>query len=275
MANHGYSYVPEKGFIGFQRELSSGEWAEVSSKKYDTTDQTAGAGLVNAPQPVVWKLRATWAITALREALGRSAVSIEALDARWDSSQRKLHFALGSALEDDDTEKREAAGRLRGALLVGNGTGQTKLSYDEEVDFGRQQVAITARGQLAADVAAVGLGALLKQIDDATESLARGIGRGPGNKRVGARSLRIREALMECAVAFNGIHDDIAWFLERTEPGEARRRLERMNAPFEALLERYPSPRGAQAAPVMEEEAADPGAGEATGAEPGAPSEPS
>lgn len=265
MASYGYSYVPEKGFIGFQRDFSAGEWAEVSSKKYDSPEQKAGAGLVNAPHPVVWKLRATWAITALREALGRSAASIEALDVRWDSLQRKLHYTLGSSVEDDDSSKRECAERLRGVLLLGNGTAQTRLSFDQEVDFGRQQLALTARGPLAEAAAAVGLGSLLKQIDDATEALARGIGRGPGNQRAGTRSARIREALMACVVAFNGIHDDIAWFLERTEPGEARSRLERLNAPFEALLERYPSPSGAAVPPVPREEVTPI---EETGAEP-------
>ena len=36
--------------------------------------------------------------------------------------------------------------RLREVLVLGNGTAQTNLGWDEEVDFGRQQLELTAKG---------------------------------------------------------------------------------------------------------------------------------
>ena len=62
------------------------------------------------------------------------------------------------------------------------------------------------------------------------------------------RSRRIRAAVAACASDFNGIHSELVWLIGHAPPGPVRTRLERMLAPFQALLERYPSPAGAPAA---------------------------
>jgi hypothetical protein len=200
------------------------------------------AALLEASLPVAWKVRATRAITALRDAIGATAEELEQLDGTWGSLQRKLNFSLGIAAEDKDGPTREAATRLRDALLLGNGTAQNALGWEEEVDFGRQQLALTATGPLAADATKVGIKPLLQDIDTATEALAHGLGRGPGQKSASSRATRRREALVECTTAFNSIHDELAWFVANTEDGEARAKLEQMLAPLQALLERHPIP---------------------------------
>lgn len=80
--------------------------------------------------------------------LGSSTAVVTERDAEWDSAQRALNLCLATAAEHKDPAVREAAGRLRGALLKGAGTEQTTLSYDEEVDYGRQQLLRAAKDPL-------------------------------------------------------------------------------------------------------------------------------
>ncbi|WP_437586003.1 hypothetical protein [Sorangium sp. So ce1000] len=242
MARYGYSFVPDRGFSAFSRDLDGGAWRDVAIKKYDTPDRMPPQ-LVEAPRPVAWKLRATWCIAALDEALGiASAGDLAALDAEWDAAQRALHHFVASAEEGEDAAVREAATRVRAVMLKGNGTEQTRLGYDAEVDFGRSQMA-AAKRSMEADVKKIGAGAHLKRIDKATEALARGIGRGDGEKRPGTRAKRVRAATSGCVTAFNAIHDEINWLLAHTPPGDKQRQLlEALHAPFLALLERYPPP---------------------------------
>jgi hypothetical protein len=255
---YGYGYVTEKGFIAFAHDISEGPWADVAVEGNEL--RTLGSDPMEIPRPVAWKTRVVWAIAALRDALGASPEVLAVLDVGWDGTQRKLFHAIGGALEDDDPAVRNAAMRLKGALLSGNGTAQTSLSYDDEVDFGRHQVELMTNGALAEDTKRIGLTGLRDRIDETTEALARGIGRGPGEKRTMARSKRIRTARAVCASDFNGIHSELAWLIAHTQPGPARTRIEQMLAPFQALLERYPAPAGAPApveapppAPTVEE----------------------
>lgn len=242
MTRHGYGYVSEKGYMAFTHDLGEGAWAAISITAYDNPEHTLPANPFSVPPDIAWKLRAAWAIAVLRDALGASPEVLAGLDARWDASQRKLFHLLGAAESDQSKAIQDAAKRLKGALLSGNGTEQTTLSYDEEVDYGRNQVALMSSGPLVADVTLLGLAAMRDQISQDTEALGQGIGRGPGEKRVPSRSRRIRAAVASCAAAFNGIHGEIAWMIEHTPPGAVRTQLEAMLAPFQALLERYPAP---------------------------------
>ncbi|WP_437585755.1 hypothetical protein [Sorangium sp. So ce1000] len=266
MAGYGYSYVTDKAFSAFARELEQGVWKSVSIEKYDVPNRVPAALLLEAPRPVVWKTRARWAIAELDGALGvASAAELAELDAEWDSSQRALHMFLGSAAEHREPAHRDAAVRLRGALLAGAGTEQAGYGYDAEVDFGWHQVAIAERAPLAADVKKVGAAAHLKRIEEATAALAKGLGRGPGQKRAAPRSKRVRETMVACRTAFNAIHEEIDWLIEHTPNGKHREHLEALRAPFLALLERNP-PR---ALPATEEEKE--GTGESPAPPPGAP----
>lgn len=114
MAGYGYSYVTDKGFTSFTRELSEGAWKDVSIKKHDADGDplVAKSSLLDAPPPVVWKLRATWCIRRLARAMGvTTADDIVTLDAEWDSSQRALNLGLLTAAEHRDADLRAAAER--------------------------------------------------------------------------------------------------------------------------------------------------------------------
>lgn len=258
MAQFGYGYVPEKGFIAFTRDLSSGAWhAVVIPKKLDpAAERWHATALMDLPRVVYWKLRASSAIEWLRAALGvGTAEVLEALDGNWDRLQRRLNHRIGDAEEDSKATHREAAKRLRGQLLSGNGTAQTNISYDEEIDFGWNQVELASKGATAEYVKLLGLGDLLHEINAATNDLAKGLGRTPGQKRTAPRFARVRAALAECAGVFNGVHDDIAWAVAHSEPGPEQDQLKALLQPFEGLLERYP-------APVKGEPTGSPGGGE-------------
>lgn len=256
MSRYGYSYVTDRGFTSFARVLSEGAWKDISLKKYDTESDTlfAKSSLLESSLPVMWKLRATWSIRVLVRAMGvTSTDALIELDGEWDSAQRALNLALLVATEHREVDRRAAAERLRTALLLGSGTAQTQLSYEKEVDFGYSQLDLTGKAPLSADVKATGIKPHLERVRDATDALAMGLGRAPGQRRAGTRARRIREALVGCSTAFNMIHDQLAWTLEHTAPGNDRDLLEALQAPLLALLDRYP-PRAKTATEEVEDD---------------------
>lgn len=248
MAGHGYSGVNDKGYGAFGAELKKSAWGGVSIKKYDSQDGNAQLALADAPMVVAWKLRATWGIRTLVQATGTDA--LVAFDDEWDSAQRAFNLRVGAAEEHQKPAVRQAATRVRASLLSGAGTAQTSLTYDQEVDFGRNQAELAGKAPLAADLETIGAGDALKRIHLATEALAGGLGRGANKGRAPARSQRVREALMACSTAFNGIHDEIVWALDHTRDQAERTRLEALLAPMQALLDRYPSAAATPAAPA-------------------------
>lgn len=240
MPRHDFSIVTDKGFNAFLHDLDEGAWKDVSIKRYDTLGRMPLTLLLEAPRPVVWKVRATWAIMSLKYALGStSADRLDELDAEWESAQRDLVLALLGGIEHKDPARQRAASRLRDALGLGSGAPQAACGYDEEVALGRQQIAITASGPLAEDVERLKLGGHRKSIHEATEALAEAIGRTSKQPRSALRSRRVQEALSGCAVSFGVIHDELVWLLAHTPEGETKRHLHALREPFLALLERY------------------------------------
>ncbi len=172
------------------------------------------------------------------------------LDSSWDSAQRRLFHRVATGIDDDDRAVRAAADRLSAQILAGTGIAQTQYDFDAEVDFGLNQIALTqADGPLAADAKKLKLGDALADVAKTTEALAKGIGRGTGDKRR-PPSRKLRIAIAECAASFNGVHEDIAWFVGRTPPGAERDRLTALLVPLEALLSRHAPGAPAEAAPA-------------------------
>ncbi len=235
MAGLGYGNVNDRAFVAFADELEEGAWKDVVTKKYEEPGKESAAALLAAPQPVVWKLRLRFGIGAVIAALGAPALA--SLDNAWDASQRRLFHRIATGMDDKDRAVRDAADRLAARLLLGTGTAQTQLDYDGEVDFGRNQIALTQSGALAADVKKVKLDDALADVKKATEDLADGLGRSGGAKRK-APSKVLREAVAECAASFNAIHEQLGWFIRRTAKGAERDTLTALLAPLEALLSR-------------------------------------
>ena len=248
MAAYGYGGVTDRAFVAFDRELDDGAWKGIALKKADEQASENAALLLNAPQPVIWKLRLRWGSAGVLAALG--ATSLVELDGSWDSAQRRLFHRVAAGVDSEDADVRAAADRLSAQILAGTGVAQTQYDFDAEVDFGLNQIALTqAGGSLAADAKKLKLGDALADVEKTTEALAKGIGRGTGDKRR-PPSRKLRSAIAECAASFNAVHEDIAWFVGRTPPGAERDKLTALLVPLEALLSRHAPATPAEAALV-------------------------
>ena len=258
MARNGYGNVDDKGCLSLASALEEGSWKDISIKKHDSEDMIALSPLASTPAAVYWKLTGTWGIRRLVQAM--SVGNTVELDGEWDSAQRSFSAGIASEEDHQDPAHRAAAGRLRTALLDGAGTQQTQLDLDKEYDFGQKQLRLAEEKSLAADLKLTGLAPKLERIRAATAALGEGTGRAPGKNRAPARSLRIRDALQECAAAFNGIHDGLVWAIAHTASGPDRDKLETMLEPFQALLDRYPATAAASPAAAAGEGKAAPAA---------------
>lgn len=237
MASYGYGNIPARGFLGFEPELESGAWGEINTKKHEEAARADGAALLAAPQLVAMKLRMRFGIAAVLAAFG--ATPLTKLDEAWDATQRRLFHRIAVHVDDPDADLRARADRLFSQLLSGTGIAQTRLDYDDEVDWGRRQVALTKPGgALAEDAKKLRLGDVLAEVATTTEALAKGLGREAGTTRK-PPSRKLRDAVAECAASFNAVHEALVFYAGRTAPGPERDRLLALVAPLERLLERH------------------------------------
>jgi hypothetical protein len=239
-----FGNVDPDGFLGFADELDKGEWATIDVTSYLAPDGKLLKPLCDAPACVEWKLSLKGAVAAVFDAR-EGAGSAKELDRLWDGKQKQLAALIQAATNDSDAKKREAAARLHKSLLRGAGTAQTKLRYQQEVDFAKQQALTATSAEVAADVGLLGLGPILDEIAAATAKLAAAIGHGEGSDRP---SDRFRGAVAECAAEFASVANRITSATKHGMEGEDRQRAQRLLAPLEALVARYPAP--APAAPA-------------------------
>ena len=241
MAGQGFSYVTEEGFIGFLTELEKDSWAKI-----DISALTAAspASSLKAPCEARWKLRlvqSCTAVVAAKKDAGRTPKQID--DEAWDPAQDKLDAETGIYLRRDDANKKAAAERVRSKFLLGRGKGQTRLSFDKEVDHGRMQVQL-ANTDYKDDVALLGLQKIIEGIGRATEELATALGIGSGTLNTAANRQQLqRDAASACVLAFSNILDDLEWQLSQTSTSEEEKKLlASLRTSLVSLLSRYPSP---------------------------------
>lgn len=235
MTTYGFARVDADGFLGMLAVLRQGAWAEVplpASSDQPTTEWNLLSQEVRA------KVRLTEALGLLRQAVGAEDRAVE-LDQAWDRLQRRLDGMLTADTYHDDPDRQAAAQRLRKLLTLGNGTGQTGLSFQAEVDFGNRQALLVGH-ECAADVALLGYGPLFVSIDAATRALAAVLGRNDGSGRA-VRSERLRDALSRCVTAFNLTLAELDEGLARLPDGPVRARYAALQAPLRALLDRTPA----------------------------------
>ncbi|MBI5517365.1 MAG: hypothetical protein HY909_26565 [Deltaproteobacteria bacterium] len=232
---YGFGSVTEAGFTGFRKALDEGAWASVELGALDREEPS----LLGAPGEVTlaagWKLRLRWSLGALNAALaGQDAANVE--DAAWDRLQRRLDAQLSVHESEEDPALVSAAQRLRRRLLRGDGTLQTSYRYEDEVRFGRMQVAEASDGECAQDVALCGLGSTLQLIGEATERLAEKIGYGVQEAKPRPRSVLVREAWAGCVVAFDAVYGELRWYLAHARSEAHKATGEALLAPLQRLL---------------------------------------
>ncbi|TKD03203.1 hypothetical protein [Polyangium fumosum] len=253
MSEPSYAHVPEEGFHGFAQELAQGEWALVDSKDFEGGGQGPAKPLCEAPLQVAWKLRIGWTLAELGAARG-GADAAKDVDGAWDGTQKKFGGLL-LASHDKDPEKRAASARLQKAFLLGAGSGQTKLRYQQEVDFGRTQVQLAKEAQHAADIHLLGLDGVIAEIEETTDALADAIGHGQGTGR--RPSERRRAALGACSTTFAAVADSIAWAIRCGTPGD-QPRAQALLESLHALAKRYPAPASGTSTPADQTTSAAP-----------------
>jgi hypothetical protein len=233
-----FTHVPAAGFAAFDVELSTGEWACVDSSRFEGGARRSAKPLDEGPALVVVKLRLKWAIASLMQAI-EVAGDAKECDRQWDTLQRQLATILGARAASNDPVKRAAVQRLQSTVLLDASAAQTKLPYEQEVDFGRKQVLHASQGQGAADVASLGLVPLMLEIAAATDALATAIGYGTTTKTPQECKAEARAA---CAATFASAAYWLGWIAEYGSEGTDRERAKALVKPLEQLSERYAGP---------------------------------
>lgn len=244
MARYGYSYLSDKQLLSFlQSEMERGEWGKIDTSKYQDTAQLPPEGLLDLPVLLVFKLWLFWALSGLARTLGiLDTTVLLKLDEAWDSFQRQLHFQLAFFAAGLDQAKKEAALRLREVMLLGDGLAQTRLSYDDEADFGYRQIALSKEEGHAKDIALLGIEPLFESILASTSALEKGLGRTPGDTRRGPRSKRVEAALNDCRATCLLVHKGLERLSKTTPAGPQKEMLEKLLAPLVDMLGRGQRP---------------------------------
>jgi hypothetical protein len=255
MSHHGYSRVEDMAFIGFQNKLSEGAWAQVSSVVL--VDRSAGAdpnamitALMQAPTLVTVKALMLHSVGQLVQALDSKASSVEAVDAAWDSAQRRFSYALAEKGESLVPQEREAAHRLRQHLLLGRGTAQTTLPPQKEVDFGHTQFLTAQEPQNKADLQLLGLEGRVAELQDLTLQLERAVQEQQQGAHALSRAQRRSFAKAQCVEAFNLAHTTLQEYLNLKPTGLLKEQLEQLLAPLQALLSAHPAAKAEPTAPA-------------------------
>jgi hypothetical protein len=177
MASYGFSYVPVTGYTAFLATLDEPPWKAVEVASFDAPERRF-PGFRNVPRLAEWKLRLRWACQDATQANQLPSVDPRIVDREtWDPAQRRLKDDIRLWFNRDDLDRRAAAHRLDSALLIGRGgLGQTQLDYRKECDVGYSQVRRAGEAPLSADVALLGLGPRLAEVEVATHALADAIG---------------------------------------------------------------------------------------------------
>lgn len=236
-----FSKVPDMGFLSVGESLQNQTtWEEVKADAIVSRAQPVTATL---PKDVLWKARLLWSIAALSACLGIvDHEKVKQTKKMWKNAQQRLHHKTEFDARDSDPAINEAAQRVRGALLLGNGLAQTQLSLEEAIDFAHKQLELSQGELLSQDINDLKLQPLIDDIRTTTAQLTAALGITSGKNRDAARSLKIRQALSECRATFRAVLDDLNWLLSCELSHEEAKRLQTLRAPLVALHERYLQP---------------------------------
>jgi hypothetical protein len=241
MTTYGYSFVSDSGLTAFPQDLDNSAWRDVPTLSFGDGDPQ-GVSLLSAPFSSVLKWAVLSAIDSLAQAIARAPSSSTVADEGFDRQQRILDASLNLALLSDDPEEVAAAQRLKAALTLGSGTAQTTLSYQGEVDFGRDQARLAAQPAIAADLTTLQLTERLTLIQAATERLALTLGRIDQDPAL-TPSRRLILTRAACTITLNTAHSILNHVKANAPTATTRDLAADLLAPFEALLSRHRAPK--------------------------------
>jgi hypothetical protein len=238
MSLKGYSSVPSEDFVAFPHDLDAAPtWRDTQAAPFGLTGVIDAHVILSSPLNSVLKALLLYAVGLVTAAVkGNPSLAVTANEG-YDRPQRLLKLDLERALLSLDPAVVKAAQTLKAALTLGDGSAQTMLTYDRKVTFGRQQVALCARADLAPLIQVLNLQPLLAEIQAATERLAVFAGRADQGSSLSA-SVRLRAARTQCALIFNAVHLTLQALQGVTTTPAARDHVASLLSPLQALLAR-------------------------------------
>lgn len=248
MARLGYSHIPVEGFLSLAEALEKGAWGAIDIQKF----LDGGHSPLEASQAQGWKLR----LTETTRVLAQENAPLDdktplVLDSEWDQLQRELNGEIYAHTARRDLTKRAAALRLREHFLLGGGTGQTNLTLEKEIDWGRMQVQLSKQALFQQDIQLLELTTLFQEIEKKTDELAERTGHG-STESLQYRSQRIRIALVACQQAADAVAAELSYLSEHTNcTADEKANLAALLASLTRTAERYQPAPERPAAPVV------------------------
>ena len=196
MTTFSYSNSTENQILLLLERLAEGAWASVPRLQAIEPD---------SPLLATIKTAVLQDVEALALALNGTFEGALPADVNWDRAQTQLARQLAVEEVHDDPARVQAAKLLQRDLLLGQGTAQVRLPFDEEVAFGVRQRELAAQEPYKTHIALLGLGDQLERIRQATHALDSALKAGAAAGAT-SRSVRIRNALSDVRSTLQWAH---------------------------------------------------------------------
>lgn len=247
MADVSFTHVPAEGFAGFGMQLAAGEWSSI-----DVSNVLGATGRLEKPVTeaspfVFFKVQLSMAVDNMVMVL-ESTGGARGYDDIWDNLQKRFSGLIQLAQASMNPAEKAAGDRLFTTLLLGKGGSQTRLSYQQEVDFGRKQIRLASEPTLTADITLLGLSGLVANIATATENLASAIGQGRNDL---APAKQRRASVAECMQVFGTVYRSLDWIAAYGAPGGEREKARALLESLQDLATKYPARAAKTKAPAV------------------------
>lgn len=235
MADVTFGHVPAEGFTAFHTQLEKDAWGSIDVSTFVGLDGRPAKSMGDAPAYVSLKVALQIAVFELMSVMQATA-GAKGFDDAWDQAEKHFSALIIAARRSANVSMKAAADRLFASLLMGQGDGQTKLGYQQEVDFGRKQVLLSEQSQTAADIALLGLGPMMQSIAVATEALAGAVGKGPADL---APSKQRKALVSKCSQVFGTVYRALDWHAEYGTMGADREKALALQTSLRELAAKY------------------------------------
>lgn len=220
-----FGAVSSDGFVGAEKQIEAAGW------------QRGGASGMSATAVELASMLIFGGIDEVRKT--QVPKDRGALDGAWDLTQQR--FTAATLLKQTDPDQKVAkAARVVGAALLweGGGLGQTRLSYEAEVDFGLNQIDIAKGADIMAALKAAGLVTIFEEVRAATLAFEEALNRAPGEKKALSPVAAQRAATRECSRRFTLAYAIIEELKAVTPSGQDADALGALLQPLDALADR-------------------------------------
>jgi hypothetical protein len=194
-AKHSYNSVSTEHLLKLDLYLAQQPWSGVTTPATLDDDTPLVASI---------KFVLEQRLAALSHAVNGTYEGAVPADVEWDDAQTLLNLQLQIALRHPDPAKREAARVLRRDMLKGQGTAQTKLSFESEVAHGVLQHKLAGQAPYNAYIQLLELGDLFVRIAAATDALHAAIQAGQAHGA--SRSERVTNATNALRASLQSAH---------------------------------------------------------------------